>query len=687
MKRCVCCLVLLCGAFFSISSYAQTLNWTSTGGPYFTIVHTIQSAEADLYAATETGLYHSANNGNSWSIASGLTIPVNAIASNGSHRYIGGVGGFRLSTDNGATWVVRDSGLPQFSIIYDLKFSNDNLYASLGSEGFFRSTDEGKSWAVPSLTISGKTINSMIVTGTSLILAQAYGVLRSTNNGSSWDEEPGGALESRAVNVFIKNGTMLFAGTDGGVYRSADDGATWEISGTGIDGSVSISSMTISDDGKTLFAGTTGDNSAGGIYKSDDGGNTWQLKNSGLSTFAINTLFTSGNTVFAGTSLGISRSTNNGESWQIASSGLPMPKITSFTAKDYYVLAGTTGSYIFYSADKGDHWELRKSGLTRPNINTLFTFGNTIFAGTDVRAREHQGGIHRSSDDGKSWSLVSGFPFVGVHSFYYSDSLYVASDSGIYSSADNGSHWNYDSYGIPDTVLSIGRGPSTLLAGTRMGTFLSTNNGYSWLYDTAGIGKKVINAFVINKTNTFAATDSGIYLSVDNGHSWKRVSGDTINVRSLWANELIVAAGTTKGIYLSSNNGTSWQYQQAAGADSVNALYAANKNLYAGTRAGVIKAPLAEFGVKPASSGTPFSFRAHSASGITSIAFHNPSAGNVSLCAYDLLGRKCETITSEFLSEGEFDLKWNTSRIPSGTYILRLVAGGQRAEAIINIVR
>lgn len=58
---------------------------------------------------------------------------------------------------------------------------------------------------------------------------------------------------------------------------------------------------------------------------------------------------------------------------------------------------------------------------------------------------------------------------------------------------------------------------------------------------------------------------------------------------------------------------------------------------------------------------------------ITEIKFYNPSESKVTLCIYDLTGKKVQTIVDEMLGKGEYSFQWdNAFAAPQGTYLVRL---------------
>ena len=59
----------------------------------------------------------------------------------------------------------------------------------------------------------------------------------------------------------------------------------------------------------------------------------------------------------------------------------------------------------------------------------------------------------------------------------------------------------------------------------------------------------------------------------------------------------------------------------------------------------------------------------------TIIRFHIPVSVNTSLIIYNITGRETETLIKEFLIPGIYEIKWDASKHPSGTYFCKLSAG------------
>jgi fibronectin type 3 domain-containing protein len=61
---------------------------------------------------------------------------------------------------------------------------------------------------------------------------------------------------------------------------------------------------------------------------------------------------------------------------------------------------------------------------------------------------------------------------------------------------------------------------------------------------------------------------------------------------------------------------------------------------------------------------------------VTNIRLSVPEAGYISVVVYDMLGRQVEKLVDEYLDPGNYNLTFNASHLPSGTYIYRMTGKG-----------
>ena len=227
----------------------------------------------------------------------------------------------------------------------------------------------------------------------------------STNQGVSFGYAATGLVSGSDVRAFAANTTDVFTGTTNGVYRTS---ATGTINWLKVLDNVSCFSLYTN--GNTIFAGTMG----GGVYRSTDNGDNWTQVNNGLTMLHVYALTANSNYLFAGTyhngninGQGVFRSSDNGQTWTAVNNGMsPTTTIMALAIKDNLIFAGTNGQGIFRSADNGDNWTYVAGGIPH-TIHVVC--GKDIYVGY-----LSSGGIIRSSDNGNNWvSVNSGLPNTG----------------------------------------------------------------------------------------------------------------------------------------------------------------------------------------------------------------------------------------------------------------------------------
>lgn len=176
--------------YFSNDNGSTWVNVFHTGSLNF--VYGLAVMGDTVFAATRyTGILLSSDNGLTWTTSNtGLpTDSMFSIFSNGNLLFAGTINnGIYISSNHGANWIQANSGLPVFSTIYSMASDNLNIYASTGNAIYF-TDNNGQSWtqsAIPTTHIK-KIINvgnSLLAGG--LNLSGTEGLFRSTDNGTSW---------------------------------------------------------------------------------------------------------------------------------------------------------------------------------------------------------------------------------------------------------------------------------------------------------------------------------------------------------------------------------------------------------------------------------------------------------------------------------------------------------------------
>lgn len=345
------------------------------------------------------------------------------------------------------------------------------------------------------------------------------------------------------------NSSTVFAGTLSGLYRSTNNGVSWIKS---VNGAYETTIYDICIAGSDVFA------SFGGvIYRSSDNGVNWnfvwnQITNSSIS------LFSTGNTIYAGSNHGIYKSTNRGTTWDSIIVNTGGNFIEKLHLLGEHILRITNGS-LYVSHNNGATWE--SPGPIQGSYKTsLASIGNSLFVSTTQ-------GVSTSINFGSNWTSVNtGLPASGngwTNAVVASGTTLFAGveTQGVYYSTNNGLLWGPINTGLTDKkIISLAASGTNVFAGSWAGIQTSTNNGFNWQQGNSGIIAQRVNAFTSLGNNLFAGSEyGGVFRSLNEGASWVQVNSglQNINVKHMASTSSAIFAGGN-GIYRSTNSGTNW---------------------------------------------------------------------------------------------------------------------------------
>jgi photosystem II stability/assembly factor-like uncharacterized protein len=242
-------------------------NWINTGN-WNADVHAMCTYNNTIIVGNgnQPGLTISRNNGSSFTeFKHLLSIPLcfatrdNDIYA-GTRPFTSSEGGLYKSTDIGSTWV--RIGL-EGKEIFSLGIKGNYIFAGSFTEGAFRTSNEGATWAQINTGLTQSWIKSIAVIDPLVYAGTNSGIFSTSNNGSSWTAA---GLEGASVNALAVIGPQLFAGTGSGVYVKGSSG-TWSLTGFQNTEIVSLKAL-----GTNLFAVAHN-----GVYISTDNGTNWDL--------------------------------------------------------------------------------------------------------------------------------------------------------------------------------------------------------------------------------------------------------------------------------------------------------------------------------------------------------------------------------------------------------------------------
>jgi photosystem II stability/assembly factor-like uncharacterized protein len=431
------------------------------------------------------------------------------------------------STDGGATWSERDTGLPgnlRVSGVTDLVIDPGSpaTLNALVQNRLFKSTDAGATWSprsVPVNLYSAYPVSGILATvpGSPGTLYLAFGtngqLYRSTDGGDAWSQFNGApgpfhvpSLQGFAIDPFVPSRLCeLVFDYDGvnqysQVFVSIDSGATWTRGGAGLPFGLALNGIVVAPTNPaTLYI-----RGPGGLARSRDGGTTWSQTSLGRTDVAVLAADPASPTTLYGTAgspnaldFGLLRSTDEGATWStvdVQIPGMRVPLVTALAVAPTdpaRLVAGTSGAGALTSDDAGATWGLANEGLSR-----LLGFRQVLLepaSPTAYAVGANPWVLWKTTDGGAGWVPRSPQPAPGQ----YTEGLSVAMDPSA---------------------------PATLYVGNgQRGVFKSTDRAETWTAMNTGLGDLRVDTIVLDPVTpqtVYASTESGLFRSTDGAATW-----------------------------------------------------------------------------------------------------------------------------------------------------------------------
>lgn len=518
--------------------------------------------------------------------------------------------GLMKSTDFGDTWNTTSLSFPVNSDrLYDLYINEanvDTMYLSAQS-GFWRSVDGGANW---NNVLSGRVRTFAVHPANSQEIylvknSDRNSVLTSHDGGLTFPDTTTIAANNNSTPTLAttpdRNSVVYFASSQG-IWKSDDYGASFALQGN-----APASRMTfgVSDTDHTLCVFGSLDQ-----FISTTSGQTWTLFGPWVNSTAPNYLHADGRVLrswngvmYLGTDGYLGRTTDNGATWsQVNNTGTGVRefyRIGTSPARTDMVVGGSQDNgtsilidstwYEWFGGDGMDchlnwtipeiwygNWQyggMRKTmdfgqsiTTAKPNTSngdwvtpTVLDRCNesSLFAGFDT--------LYKSTDHGDNWTIMEDFSFLGNirhMTIAPSDSnyLYLARNSRIFASSDNGLNWTEVSTGLPNrsiTRIAVHQSDPQHVAVTFSGfnanekVFESTDAGSTWTNTGSGLPNLPVQTAVWQDTQLdrlWIGMDGGVWYK-DNAVGWTMYT-DSLPVQPIRDLEILHGANTIRaGIF------------------------------------------------------------------------------------------------------------------------------------------
>ena len=357
-------------------------------------------------------------------------------------------------------------------------------------------------------------------------------------------------------------------------------------------------------------------------------------------------------------------------------SGSPDGPLSFYTIGTRIVCGTYYWNGIYYSTNDGINWI--HSNITNRNGFALAANATTMFAGTEY-------GVYKSTDNGSTWTLTPQEIFT-LSLAFSNNNLFAGTQAlGVYISTDNGNNWSQTAL-KNKTVLSLFVSGSKILAGTdTSGIFYSTNNGSNWY--RSNLTTQYVYQFTSLGSSFYTASYGGIHKSTDGGVNWSQSGLNSYSGVSIISKDNYLFAGTFgNGVFLSSNGGYTWipKNQGLGTALYISTLFVSGNYIYTGNgiNVGILRRDYSEIiGIKKNSEEVPDKYSLYQNypnpfNPWTIIKFQIKDSRLVTLKVYDILGKEIETLVSEKLIPGSYEVTFSASQYPSGDYFYQLSTEG-----------
>ncbi len=483
----------------------------------------------------------------------------------------------RSDNDHYDTLFRSDSGIIRDEVISIVGGRNGELYAaantSAGRNGssVYRSLDDGNSWKSILDSIDGGTrlgalyvpqtsqLNNTVYIGTINFSGNWSGLLRTTNEGISWDT----LLRYHSISDIVTVDNEIFVSVQNdGIYKSTDKGQSWKILNTGLTYFSDVQSLAVTKT-KSILAATYG----GGVYSLSLGDTIWYIISKGLPNTAVKCMAIEGSdTLYAGTTFsGVNVSFDKGNSWSQSSSGIKTATISSILITKNKKLYVGTEAGAYFSFDHANTWHKLRGINASINTIQLTDKGIIYICVTDSTFYLHDGdSVANRVNDLVKHTTINAITQTSDHNLYAFGTWEYEISHGYYgnlpgvlvSKGDGSSFENifppppyYPQFFSGGLIGSLGNILYNIYGGLIQRSdnlSISWSSGISFRHDNT----KGFMAGINNRLYVGTGYD-GLLLSVDSGTTWSSLNEGLTN-----GTVNCIARDSSNFLYLGTENAT-----------------------------------------------------------------------------------------------------------------------------------
>jgi hypothetical protein len=330
--------------------------------------------------------------------------------------------------------------------------------------------------------------------------------------------------------------------------------------------------------------------------------------------------------------------------------------------------------------------------------------------------------IYRSVDGGYQWDellagdsfMISDFEVHGLNP----DVIYVTgmeNSMAVYKTENGGTSWT--SYYFPeinvtgwfvtvdptDYNITYAGGITNNAGNVEDVIVRTTNGGGDWTEIWRDSVKAYVGGITVDSTahnRIYAGTSEGVYISTDFGDNWTApvdtIPADIGIIIDRDSSNILYTGGDYR-LYFSTDSGVQWDSidddLEFKGAMNLG-LDPENRYLYIGTGGGgIFRGERIQTGISGADDPRlPVAFELYQNypnpfNIATVIPYRLPSASDVRLEVFNLMGRKVVTLIDGFQQPGNKNVVWNADGHASGLYFYRLTINGHRATRSMILLK